>query len=563
MFLFFKWKSFFKVTLVLAILFFLSSFGFGAVYGQGSGGGGDSTDPVIDQLIPIVECPDGDIDNCDSVLILPLTARTSDSCGEKVHLDWDWVDPNITDYYITISSIEYKVYKNNILVKTIIGNRDTEIVATYADIFTVGSLYGPISRSAYATPSIACPVVKPIITPVVPTPPTDEPVNPPPTIPPTDEPVNPTPNDNPISPIDNLVTPNGETNNNPSESKSGLAGLGSEISSTTQKVIVEVQKVLESKAGDAVAKTVTTAGVVVGGGAVASSLVALNGFVVTDLFFLPVRLWGLLMSVLGLKKRNRPWGTVFDSVTKQPLDPAYVTLKNLDTQVETTSITDLDGRYGFLVAPGRYSLTANKTNYDFPSLKLHGQTEDALYRNLYLGGEITVMDFGSVISKNIPLDPQKFDWNEFVKEQKKIMKFYSRRQKIIKIVNDWLFRLGFVISLVSLFLVPAPYNYIIFGLYILLIILRRFGLRTKALGSLTEADGNPLSFAIVRVFDRELNVEIVNKVADKFGRYFCLVPPGEYYVKIEKKNDDESYTTIFTSPAFTAKGGIINKNFVI
>ena len=334
------------------------------------------------------------------------------------------------------------------------------------------------------------------------------------------------------------------------------------LGTTTQQIVLEVKKIAESPVGSAVANTITTAGVV-GGGVAASSVLALNGTAVADILFLPFKLWGLLLSALGLRKRNRPWGTVYDSVTKQPIDPAYVTLTNLKTKEEITSITDLDGRYGFLVAPGKYTLAANKTNYTFPSKKLAGKTEDVLYSNLHLGGEIDVKITGAIISKNIPLDPIKFDWNEFVKGEKKMMKFYSKRGKIIRVITDWIFRIGFIISIVSLFLVSAPYNLVIFGLYIILAVLRKFGIRQKTSGSLVEKDGSPLSFAIIRVIDAELKVEITNKVADKIGRYYCLVNKGKYYVKVEKKNDDESYTEIFTSGVFDAENGIINRNFTI
>jgi hypothetical protein len=290
---------------------------------------------------------------------------------------------------------------------------------------------------------------------------------------------------------------------------------------------------------------------------------AMNGAAAADIFFMPFKLWGLLLSILGLKKRNRPWGTVYDSVTKQPIDPAYVTLKNLKTGKEEMSITDLDGRYGFLVSKGKYILSANKTNYVFPSKKLAGKTADALYSNLYFGEELDISDPSVLLSKNIPLDPLKFDWNEFTKGQKKLMKFYSQKEKILRIITDWLFRIGFLVSLVSLFLVSAPYNLIIFGLYLVLYSLRKIGLKQKSLGSLTTKAGNPLSFAIIRVFDAELKVEITNKVANKIGRYYCLVNKGKYYIKVEKKSGDEDYTEVFTSPVFEAKEGIINKSFVI
>lgn len=333
------------------------------------------------------------------------------------------------------------------------------------------------------------------------------------------------------------------------------------LGTTTEKVLAEAKKIVESKTGKVVTKTFSAAGVV-GGGLAASSAIVLNPSLVLDLLFLPLRLWGLLLSALGLKKRHQPWGTIYDSVTKQPIDPAYVTLKKVDDKEENTSITDLDGRYGFLVNPGQYILQANKTNYLFPSQKLAGKNNDELYSNLYFGNEIKVEGMGTLIQKNIPLDPIKFDWNEFVKNKKKLTKFYSRREKVVRIITDWIFRIGFVVSVVSLVLVVAPYNAIIFGFYLILALLRKFGLKQKPFGFLTEKDGRPLSFAIVRIMAADLNVEITNKVADQIGRYYCLVPKGKYYVKIEKKKDDGSYVTAYTSPAFDAPNGIINKNFI-
>ena len=60
------------------------------------------------------------------------------------------------------------------------------------------------------------------------------------------------------------------------------------------------------------------------------------------------------------------------------------------------------------------------------------------------------------------------------------------------------------------------------------------------------------------------DVEIVSKVADRYGRYYCLVPPGQYYVKIEKKNRDGSYSLVYTSKVIdVSKKGIIKEKFKV
>jgi hypothetical protein len=97
----------------------------------------------------------------------------------------------------------------------------------------------------------------------------------------------------------------------------------------------------------------------------------------------------------------------------------------------------------------------------------------------------------------------------------------------------------------------------------LLFVLRRVTFKKKARGKLTDKNDEPLSFALVRVFSASTNVEIAHKVADKMGRYFCLIPNGQYYVQIENKNPDESYSVVYKSETIEIKNGILNKVFSI
>lgn len=325
-----------------------------------------------------------------------------------------------------------------------------------------------------------------------------------------------------------------------------------------QKVI---KKAYEEPIVNVTSKVVTTGGIIVTGTVAASSLF-LTSFSLFDFFLLPLRLWSLLLGFFGFRKRHRPWGTAYDSVTKQPLDPVFVVLKDAYGKQISTSITDFDGRYGFLSNPGTYLIGASKTHYIFPSKRLAGKSSDELYNNLYFGETLTITEKDAVISKNIPMDPEGFDWNEFEKSQKQMMVFYSKRDKILVRISDWFFRIGLIVSIISLFAAPEPYNYIIGGFYILMLIIRKFGIGSRKYGSLTEkSTGIPLSFSIIRVILPKVNIEVTHKVADKLGRYFCLVAPGTYYIKIDKKMPDESYQTIYTSEPFEVKKGIINDHF--
>jgi len=325
-----------------------------------------------------------------------------------------------------------------------------------------------------------------------------------------------------------------------------------------------IKEVLETPVGSATTTVIASTGVVMAVGAVTvSGTVFIPSL--ADIFLSVIRFWGLLLSGLGIKKKAKRWGSVYDSVTKQPLDPANVVLTDLNGKMVSQAITDLDGRYGFLVPPGTYKLMAHKTNYYFPSKQLAQKEQDEVYNNLYFGETIEVKKTGEVIAKNIPMDPIKFDWNEFAKRDKRFMKFYSGKDLVMAKLATFFFSIGFVVAIMSYLFAPRPFNILIFITYIALLLLRILGLKPKSLGHLKEKiTGDPLSFALIRIMLPVTNTEISHKISDKYGRYYCLVPKGKYYVKIEKKNRDGSYTLVYTSGVVDAsKTGLIKESFIV
>ena len=336
-----------------------------------------------------------------------------------------------------------------------------------------------------------------------------------------------------------------------------------DISKAVTNIKKEVVNTLNTEEGEITSQVITTAGattgVVVG---VATGLFA-NPLTLGELLLVPIRLWGLLLTALGIRKRNVPWGTVYDSVTKQPLDPAYVVLKDLEGNEIATSITDIDGRYGFLVLPGKYKLSANKTNYEFPSKKLAGQTNDELYNELYFDDVIEINE-GGVITRNIPMDPLKFDWNEFAKKDKKLMKFFRKKDLWIARISLILFIIGFIISVIATLVDPSTYNIVISIVYIVLFVMKRTVLKPRPFGYIRQKETKgPLSFAILRAYYSSGSGEAVHKVADKNGKYYCLIPNGKYSLKVENKNVDGSYSPVGQFDNIEVKRGYINKKFDI
>ncbi len=420
--------------------------------------------------------------------------------------------------------------------------------------------------------------------PTTPTQPTEEqpPANTPPedTQEPTTPPTQETPTDSPAQTTEPGIFDNGlqlppafvESFNNITNSISGAFGSAgtttvqavSDVVSAIAPAAQKVADIANSPQGQTISKTVTavSAGATLVGAAAVAALS--NPLGIVDLILLPLRLWSLLLAAFGFKKRHHPWGTVYDSVTKQPIDPAYVILTDLQGNEIGTSITDIDGRYGFSVPAGTYRITANKTNFEFPSKKLLGKTEDELYPDLYLGDIITTTEDGEVITKNIPMDQQNFDWNEFAKTEQKRLSYFKKTDVLIARISTIFFAVGFSIAAISLIAKHSTYNSLVFVVYLVLFLVRQYSPAYKAKGSVTDsATGQPLPFGIIRLNSVATGQEITHKVADRLGNYYALVANGTYNVTVDKKNPDATYTKATVPYPVTVKKGYLQESFKV
>jgi len=322
-----------------------------------------------------------------------------------------------------------------------------------------------------------------------------------------------------------------------------------------------IKQILETKEGNTASKLISVSGVVLGAGTLAASVAFATPLSFAEIPLIPLRLWTLFLGFLGVKKNTRKWGVVYDSKTKQPLDPVYLTLKDLEGRQVASTITDIDGRYGFLVSPGTYKLFVNKTNYTFPS-NMHKEN-DELYHNLYYGEEIVVNDQAEVVVKNIPLDRVDFSWNEYEKERKHLTSFSRNTLTGIRISN-FVFVLGFFVSLLALVVLPKPYNGIMFTLYVIIFIFKKYGVPVNKKGSIFEKSTNaPLSNGIVKLYYTDLGQEVAHAVTDKFGKFYCLVKNGTYSVVIEKKDAEGKYLPVYKQNNVTINNGVLDLNFNI
>ncbi|MEA1929283.1 MAG: hypothetical protein U9M92_00105 [Patescibacteria group bacterium] len=292
-----------------------------------------------------------------------------------------------------------------------------------------------------------------------------------------------------------------------------------------------------------------------------------------DIYLLIWRGLSALLGFLGFRKKHRPWGTVYDAVTKQPIDPAYVSVLNANNNEEVVSaITDIDGRFGFLLPDsGDFRLKAKKSHYRFPSQILAGRTQDELYGSLYFGEDIKT-EPGKIIDKNIPLDPIGFDWNEFAKNKQHFFQIYSRRELIWARIFGVLFALGLATAMISALIQPTWPNGLVLFIYLIVYTLKWWWRRGHESAQVyrkafpqdgSPATTEPLSFGVIRAHVPELDQEVKRVVADMFGRFFLLLRPGTYYLTFEEKLSDGSYRLVHKTGLMELKTGLFSKKLTI
>ena len=339
-----------------------------------------------------------------------------------------------------------------------------------------------------------------------------------------------------------------------------LPKVPSIIPAGVAKVVTQAMTAIE----EPLANVVTySAPVGVAAGASQAVLLATNVGSGYDLYLLLLKFLGLLTGLFR-RKRNEPWGVVYDSVTKRPLDPAYVIAALRESaQSKGEAITDLDGRFGFFLNPGEYTIVANKTHYKFPSDKLKGRSHDELYDNLYFGDPFQVRE-GGVVQYNIPLDPVEFDWNEYAKNQDKVFQIYSKKKNIRLWVFNTIFFFGLIFSLLSLIIAYSLLNLAVVLIYAIIFFFQVFWrVAHRPTFIVSKTTGKPLPFALIKVWLPGINTVVKKTVSDQSGRYYFLVPPGRYFLTVEEKLPDSTYKEVMRTEEMELKGGVVKEDLLV
>lgn len=235
--------------------------------------------------------------------------------------------------------------------------------------------------------------------------------------------------------------------------------------------------------------------------------------------------------LLLLRRRKRAqWGTVYNALSKRPIDLAIVRLLDAGSgRVAQTRITDAQGRYSFFVKPGTYRLQAVKQGFRFPTQYLAKDREDGTLIDLYHGELIEVKQSGALVAANIPVDP-----DEVVEKTPKKMAA-EKRFRVFQRVGA---SVGLVASLGSFALSPG---WLTGGLFLLQAFTYGLFYRLAAASKPKDwgivYDGSSkrgLGQTVVRIFDKRFHKLLETQITDKDGKYAFFAGPNVYMLMADK-----------------------------
>ncbi len=227
------------------------------------------------------------------------------------------------------------------------------------------------------------------------------------------------------------------------------------------------------------------------------------------------------------RRRRKGWGTVYNALTKLPVDLAVVRIVDAKSnRVVQSRVTDRMGRYQFFVQPGEYAIESTKQDFSFPPVYMKGRTEDGRYTDVYAGGALA-LEQPTAVRYNIPLDPAGME-----KPASQILR-EAAKKRFAQIASLG----GVIMTGVSFAVTPTP----IVGAFLVGHIGSYFVFRRLALGKkpnnwgvVYDAETKlPVAKAIVRIFDTQYNKLLETQVTDDKGRYAFLVGKNTYYVMAE------------------------------
>lgn len=252
-----------------------------------------------------------------------------------------------------------------------------------------------------------------------------------------------------------------------------------------------------------------------------------------------------LFTAAMIKRRRKPWGIVYDSLTNKPIELVIVRVFNLkNDRLIATKVTDQNGRFNFLLANGRYYITVTKTGYNFPpyisKLKMHElATRIGPQSDIYYGQSFTISHDDTNVNLNICLDPKLSTLTLNTKLNIWLKNGFDWFLIALSYLSQPLMIFGAVFDAVNTVIIPSKLNLYLSGFYIVILVffLASHRLQKIRLGFVFDSETKkPIAGATVAIFDKEYSAIKQIEFTDKHGHFSMLAQKGNYYLTVQAAN---------------------------
>lgn len=253
----------------------------------------------------------------------------------------------------------------------------------------------------------------------------------------------------------------------------------------------------------------------------------------------------LFFEAVGIRKRRKSWGRVYDSTTGRGIDLALVRLFDQQTaKLVGTIVTDIQGRYNFRLEPGTYAVSVSKPHYLFPTqiFAKYGISKinkaDSRFNTHYVGQPITIGEKDSHLNIDIPIDPISKKPNFFVRVKIIASDLFDLLSYGLSSIFLTLLIIGTALSVFTAVILPNNRNTILACIYVIItgIYILSKHIRGSYFGIVFDINtGRPIPEAVVSVFDKEYGTLKETRMTDRYGRFSIYAQKGTYYLKAQKE----------------------------
>ena len=231
-----------------------------------------------------------------------------------------------------------------------------------------------------------------------------------------------------------------------------------------------------------------------------------------------------ILYIIGKRNRDKEYGYVYDSVTKEPVKQAIVRIYSGDKLVHT-DVTGMYGEFGGNIEPGIYTLFVQKPQYSFPSSRIAGST-DMHITNVY-NGRLEILDNTEVITA-VPIDNNKAKVFDIFKTI-----VINRASILLQFVKLLLFVGLLAYSIYAYKTNSTILNLVVlveYGIVGVLLLFSSLG-RDIKYGKITNPYDEPVVGLNIGLFEREFGKLQAERITNEKGQYRFIIKPGTYEIR--------------------------------